>query len=105
MRDEEKNKMLAEEDRADANREMTDVTRHLVRVTRDNARQWQRVKPDPEVHPLAGLDWEKEPMWDEPLVTTPLPHLCSERTDCIALAIQPPALSGQPTGKDRAAAM
>jgi hypothetical protein len=33
----------------------------LVRTTSDNARQWQRVKPDPEVHFLAGLDCEKEP--------------------------------------------
>jgi hypothetical protein len=53
--------MLTEEQRADAYREMTDGTRHLVRVTRDNARQWQRVKPDSEVHPLARLDCEKEP--------------------------------------------
>jgi hypothetical protein len=42
-------------------REMTDSTRHLVRWTRDNARQDQRVKPDPETNPLAELDFEKEP--------------------------------------------
>jgi hypothetical protein len=53
--------MLTEEDRADAYRQMTDSTRHLLRVARDDARQWQRVKPDPEVHPLAGFDCEKEP--------------------------------------------
>ena len=34
--------------------------------------------------------------WNEPLVTTP-PPLCSGRTDCIAWAIQPPALSVLPT--------
>lgn len=97
--------MLTEEDRSDAYREATDSTRHLVRWTRDNARQWQRVKPDPETNPLADLDCEKVPMWDEPLVTTPLLHLGSGRTDCIALAIQPPAISGQPTEKDCVAAM
>jgi hypothetical protein len=80
---------ITEEDGAAAYAEATDSTRHLVRVTQDNARQWHRVKPDPELHPLAELDWEKEPTWDEPLVTTPQPHLCSGRTDCIALVIQP----------------
>jgi len=44
---------------------MTDSTHDLVRWTRDNRQQWQRVKPDPEVNPLAELDWEKEPTWDE----------------------------------------
>ena len=53
--------MFIEEERADAYREMTDSTRHLVRWTWDNARQWQRVKSALEVHPLAGLDCEKEP--------------------------------------------
>jgi hypothetical protein len=53
--------MFTEEDSAAAYAEATDSTRHLVRVTRDSARQWQRVKPDPEVHPLADLDCEKEP--------------------------------------------
>jgi hypothetical protein len=57
--------MFTEEDSAGACAEATDSTRRLVRATRDNARQWQRVKPDEEVHPLAELDWEKEPTWDE----------------------------------------
>jgi hypothetical protein len=50
--------MLAEVQSADAYREMTDSTRDLVRWTRDKARQWQRVKPDEELHPLAELDYE-----------------------------------------------
>ena len=53
--------MITEEKNADAYRAMTDSTRHLVRWTRDNARQEQRVKPDPETNPLAELDYEKEP--------------------------------------------
>jgi hypothetical protein len=40
--------------------EATDSTRHLVRI-RSNYRQQQRVKPDSETHPLAQLDFEKEP--------------------------------------------
>jgi hypothetical protein len=51
---------ITEEQRADAYREMTDSTRHLVRGTRDNARREQRVKPDPESHPVAELDYEKD---------------------------------------------
>jgi hypothetical protein len=82
-------KMLAVENSADAYEEATDGCRHLVRATRDNPRQWQRVKPDPEINPLAEVDWEEGATWDEPLVTTPQPHLCSGRTDCIALVIQP----------------
>jgi hypothetical protein len=66
----------------------------------DNARQWQRVTPDEETNPLAGFDWEKEPRWNEPLVTTPQPHLCSGRTDCIALVIQPLAPFVLPIEKD-----
>jgi hypothetical protein len=70
-----------------------------------NARLWQRVKPDPETNPLAYVECEKIPMWDEPLVTTPPPHLCSGRTDCIASAIQPPGLSVLPTGTGCVAAV
>lgn len=54
--------MLTEEQRADAYREMTDSTRHLVRWTRDNPQRQQRVKPDPETNTLAELDFEKEPI-------------------------------------------
>ena len=35
-------------------------TRHVVWATRDNARQEQRIKPDPETHPETALDCEKE---------------------------------------------
>ena len=97
-------KLITEEQAAIAYEEATDGCRRSVLGTRDNALHWQRVKPDEEVHPLAELDWEKEPTWDEPLVTTPLLHLCSGRIDCIAQAIQPLAISVQPTGKDHAAA-
>jgi hypothetical protein len=51
------------EDRASAYEEATDGCRHLVLGTRDNARTIHRVKPDPEVNPLAELDYEKEPTW------------------------------------------
>jgi hypothetical protein len=50
------------EDRQNADAEMMDGTRRMVRATNDNARQSQRVKRsgrDVEVHPLAELDFEK----------------------------------------------
>ena len=97
--------MLTEEQAAAAYAEATDGCRRLVLATRDNASQWQRVKPDPETNPLADLDCEKVPTWDEPLVTTPELHLGVGRTDCIALVIQPLATYGPPIGRDRAAAM
>jgi len=53
---------------------MTDNTRHLVRVTQDNAPQWQRVKPDVEVHPLADLDSEKEPTRGKDRASTSVVH-------------------------------
>lgn len=43
----------------------TRSTRYLVRATRDKGQDWQRVKPDPETNPLADLDCEKVPTWDE----------------------------------------
>ena len=97
--------MLTEEQSANAYEQATDGCRRLDRATQDNARQWVRVKPDEETNPVAGFDWEKEPRWDEPLVTTPLPLLCSGRTDCIALVIQPLVLLSRPIGKDPVAAM
>ena len=57
--------MLTEEQAAGAYREMTDSTRDLVRWTRDKAQDWQRVKPAPETNPLADLDCEKVPTWDQ----------------------------------------
>jgi len=93
------------EEQANAYAEATDGCRPSLVGTRDNARQWQRVKPDEESNPLAGFDWEKEPRWDEPLITTPLLHLCSGRIDCMALVTQPLAPSARPTETDRVAAM
>src|ERR1019366_7943369 len=49
------------EDLAEAYEAATDGCRHLVRWTRANARREQRVKPDSETHPLAQLDFKKEP--------------------------------------------
>ena len=60
--------MLTEEEAAAAYAEATDSarsTRYLIRDTRDNAQNSQRVKPDPETNPLADLDCEKVPTWDE----------------------------------------
>ena len=69
--------MLTEEQRAGAYREMTDSTRHLVRWTRDNVRQQQRVKPDPETHPLAMFDYEKEPKSVEQSAEPTLARACT----------------------------
>ena len=51
------------------------------------------------LHPLAEFDCEKEPTWNEPLVTTPLLHLGS------ALVIQPLAPFARPSETDPVAAM
>jgi len=96
--------MLTEEQAAIAYEEATDGCRSVF-GTRDNAPQWRRVKPDLETHPQSEFDYEEGATWDEPLVTTPLLHLGSGRSDCIALAIQPPAISEQPTEKGYVAAM
>ena len=53
--------MLTEEQAVNAYEEATDGCRRSVLGTRDNAPQWQRVKPDPETNPLAELDYEQEP--------------------------------------------
>jgi hypothetical protein len=58
--------MLTEEQAAAAYAETTDGCRPSALGTRDNARQWRRVKPDPETNPLADLDSEKVPTRDEP---------------------------------------
>lgn len=57
--------MLTEEQAAADYADATDGCRRLVLGTRDKAQDWQRVKPDPETNPLADLDCEKVPMWDE----------------------------------------
>ena len=56
--------MLTEEQAA-AYAEATDGCRDSLLRARDNARQSQRVKPDPETNPLADLDCEKVPTWDQ----------------------------------------
>lgn len=53
--------MLTEEQAVAAYAAATDGCRRWVWDTRENARQWQRVKPDEELHPLAEFDCEKEP--------------------------------------------
>ena len=49
---------LLTEEEAAAYEEATDGCRRLVRVTSDNAPQWQRVKPDEELHLMAELNYE-----------------------------------------------
>jgi hypothetical protein len=60
--------MLTEEQAANAYAEATDGCRRSLLDTRDKAQDWQRVKPDPETNPLADLDCEKMPRWDEQTV-------------------------------------
>jgi hypothetical protein len=50
--------MLTDEQAASGYEQATDGYRHSLLGARDNARQWQRVKPDEELHPLAELDYE-----------------------------------------------
>jgi hypothetical protein len=50
--------MLTEEQAANAYEEVTDLCRRLVRVTSDNAPQWQRVKPDTETH-LSAFNYRR----------------------------------------------
>lgn len=65
--------MLTEEQLANAYAEATDGDRRLVQATRDTARHWRRIKPDPETNPLAELDSKKEPTWHENMpLATPL---------------------------------
>jgi hypothetical protein len=98
-------KVLTDEQAARAYELATDGCRLSLLGTRGNARQWQRVKPDSETNPLADLDCEKVPTWDELQITTPLPPLCFGHTDCVGVVIQPLVISEPPTGKDRAAAV
>jgi hypothetical protein len=56
--------MFTEEDSAAGYAKATDGCRRSVWEKRDDARQWQRTKPDPETNPLGGLDCEKVPTWD-----------------------------------------
>jgi hypothetical protein len=97
--------MLTQRQAAADYADATDGCRRLALGTRDNAPHWQRVKPDPETNPLADLDCEKAPTWDEQQITIPPPRRCSGRTDCIEWATQPPALSVPPTGTGCVAAV
>lgn len=56
--------MSTKEQAANAYALATDGCRRSVIGTRDNAPQWQRVKPDPETNPLVDLDCEKVQTWD-----------------------------------------
>jgi len=53
--------VLRNEDISDAYVEATDGCRYLIPPASHIVRQAQRVKPDEETHPLAELDYEKEP--------------------------------------------
>ena len=65
--------MLAEEQAAADYAEARDESRHSLLGTRGNARQWQRVKPDPRRMPSPDLDCEKVPTWDHRVLqATPL---------------------------------
>ena len=71
--------MLTEEQAANAYADVTDGCRHSVLATRDTARTIQRVKPDPEVNPLAQLDYKEWATWDEhmPQPTLQQAHTCA----------------------------
>ena len=92
--------MLALEQAASAYEQATNGCRRLVRLTGDDARLRQRVKPDEETNPLGELDFEEGATWDDLVLTTPE---LVRRTDSIG--IQSPALYEPPIGKNRAAAM
>jgi hypothetical protein len=53
--------VIRNEDIADAYAEATDDCRYLIPPASHIVRQAQRVKADEETHPLAQLDFEKEP--------------------------------------------
>lgn len=60
----------------------------------------REVKPDEESHALTELDWEKEPTWDDLVLTTPERVRRNDR-----IGIQPLAPFARPTETDRVAAM
>lgn len=51
-----------DQDAADRYAELTDGCRYLFPPTNHNVNRRQRVKPDPETHPLAEVDCEIEPI-------------------------------------------
>jgi len=69
--------MLSEEQAASAYEQATDGCRPLALGSRDNAQKSQRVKPDLETNPLADLDCEKVPTWDQPVLQATLSRACT----------------------------
>jgi len=65
--------------------EATDGCRRLVRVTRDSARQEQRVKPDLETHPVAAFDYEEGVLRFSPFDLIPLPPPRNE--ECLGIEL------------------
>ena len=63
--------MLTEEQASADYADAKDRCRRSLVGTRDNARQWQRVKPDEESHVLSELDFEEGATWDDLVLTTP----------------------------------
>ena len=84
--------MRAEEQAANAYEEVTDGCRHSLVGTRDNAPQWQRVKPDEESHVLSELDFEEGATWEDLVLTTPERVRRNDR-----IGIQIPSLFAPPT--------
>jgi hypothetical protein len=80
------------EEQAAAYEAVTDGSRHTLVGTRDNARQWQRVKPDEESHVLSELDFEEGATWDDLVLTTPERERRNDR-----IGIQIPSLFAPPT--------
>lgn len=72
--------VLTEEQAADAYAEATDGCRYLFPPGSD-FRPRLRVKPDPETNPLADLDCEKVPTWDQrvPQATPLRASMCASR--------------------------
>jgi hypothetical protein len=80
------------EEQAAAYEAVTDGSRHTLAGTRDNAPQWQRVKPDEESHVLSELDFEEGATWDDLVLTTPELVRRNDR-----IGIQIPSLFAPPT--------
>lgn len=70
--------MLTEEQAAADYADARDGCRPLALGSRVNALHWRRLKPDPETTPLADLDFEKVPTWDDHNSSTP-PRLRAHR--------------------------
>ena len=73
--------MSRNEDVAHTYAEATDGCRYLIPPASHIVRQARRVKPDPETNPLADLDCEKVPTWDQrvPQATPLRASTCARR--------------------------